>query len=387
MGEAVAVEQRISVETTPYFYGHREALALLRRVRWPNGLNCPRCGSTNIREVETSRVLEALSCRDCQYNFTTVADSYFHGSRIPIFQHFQFIAAVALEPESSASRLGRFFGFKPTTVGRQLTRLNGVKRGEFVRRGDTYQTFENFTSVASYLEQPAISFSLEMFEAHLRQLLAPRGRTLRRTTQSTRAPKVAPTPAIPIKFASPAKRSLLVSPSSLPYLYENDAAYDLVDSLRWGNDKRACPRCNSGFVVPVKRAQHRDLYRCVDCQYIFGSLSGTIFQGAKMPLNKFFQFFILYDALGEGLKIHDVIYVLECTYKTATLWLERSQAFKSPEHFAFVNQRLSAGARKARSVIDVSNDRFFAYCDAMGIVLNEANFLEYTKGICQSNTG
>lgn len=386
MEKTLRIEQRISVHSTPYFYSENAALSLLKALRWPNGHSCPRCGSTNVRQVKTTRVLEALSCRECRYNFTTVADTYFHGSRLPLSKHLQFIATVALEPEASASRLARFFEWKPTTVGRHLTGLNGLLSGDFVYRLDSYQTLEEFSSAREYLEQPGVVIAPSAFESRIQQLLEPRGRKLRRRTKAKVAqmPKPKPETVVIDRFSQIQRRLPMASPSSLFYLSDTEAAYNLVESLRWENKKRACPRCDSRFVLPVKRENLRELYRCVDCQYMFNALAGTIFQGTKMPIKKFFQFFIIFNALGDQVRMQDICYVLECTFKTAGLWLARGRTFRSPEKFAFINPKGTERLAAMEAAPDLTGDPFFAFCEMKGIVVNEPHFLEFLKGVCRT---
>jgi transposase-like protein len=250
-------------------------------------------------------------------------------------------------------------------------------------RFDTYQTFDNFSSATKYLEQPGVTILQNAFEERLSQLLMPRGRKLRRRAKAKTSLKSKPETVVLDKFSQLQRRLPLVSPSSLNYLFDNEAAYDLVDSLRWENKKRACPRCKSRFVLPVRRENRRELYRCVDCHYMFNSLAGTTFQGTKLPVHKFFQFFIAYNALGEEIKMQAICYILQCTFKTASLWLTRGRAFQSPEKFAFVSNHTAARLKGGDPTVDTT-DPFFAFCEMKGIVLNEAHFLEYLKNVCRT---
>lgn len=346
-------------------------------------MHCPRCGSSNVREVKTTRILEALSCRECRYNFTTVADTYFHGSRIPTFEQLQFVTAVSIEPESSASRLARFFRWKTTTVGRQLSKLEGIRVGNFAQCRDGYKTFENFPSAIEYLEQPAIVLKSGAFEDRLGELLATSGRALRRLGKSTTSPKLKLEPMRTAKFSPLPRGVALALPSSLQYLADSEAAYDLVDYLRWDRNRRACPRCNSQFVLPIRTNASRELHRCVDCNYMFNALAGTIFQGTKMPVHRYFQFFVLSNAM-DKIRIQDICFALECSYKTAALWLKRGKNFTSIEKFAFVNPQAAARMKTTKTNAAIVKEPFFSYCEMKGIVVNEAHFMEYARGVCRT---
>lgn len=383
MREPIFSPQLISPQTTPYLYSERDAVTFLRTARWENGVCCPRCGSTDVRQVETDRVLEALSCRACRYNFTTAADTYFHASRIPLHEHLQFILALELEPDSAASRLARSLGWKQTTVERQRKRLRAVGGEKFVRRLGNYQTFENFARTTDYLEQPTIELSLAGFRQRLGQLMAPLGRKLRRKPRLKPSKTSLSAKALETT-AEPPKGVAVVSPSTLRYFNDQDTAYDLIVSLRWDKNMKECPRCNSRLVYPVKGSTPRDLYRCGDCRYIFNSLSGTIFQGAKMPIPKYLQFFVLDNALDDALRMQDICDVMECTFKTAAIWRNRGQTFKSSERFAYIKRQPVGSVNPEITQGERRSDPFGSFCRRKGIVVCEAHFLEFAKRVCRS---
>jgi hypothetical protein len=174
--------QRFSPEATPYLYDQRAAFALLRSRRWRNGLFCPRCGSRNVREVRTIRVLEAFSCSDCRYNFTTTACTFFHSSRTPVYVRLQLVAAFEFfDASPRKTQLGKLFGMKQTTIQRQIQMLDALPRTPFAFSVSDHLPFEEFPSVIAFLEQPGIAFSPEGLAERLDQLLAPVGRPMRRT--------------------------------------------------------------------------------------------------------------------------------------------------------------------------------------------------------------
>lgn len=178
--DRTAAAQRISAESTPYFYDQRAAVELLRLRRWKDGLYCPRCGSLDVREVKTTRILEGFACRECRYNFTTVANTIFHASLLPLYVRFQMVVAFELEPEISISRMSRVFNTLYRTAARQIAALRPFPRNGFAGKADRYLPFENFSSMAAFLEQPGIVFHPPLFEERLDQLIAPAGRAMRR---------------------------------------------------------------------------------------------------------------------------------------------------------------------------------------------------------------
>ena len=60
--------------------------AYLESLRWPDGLKCPRCGST-----KTSRAMKNghnYNCDVCRYQFTVTAGTIFHDSHLPLWKWF-----------------------------------------------------------------------------------------------------------------------------------------------------------------------------------------------------------------------------------------------------------------------------------------------------------
>jgi transposase-like protein len=81
---------------------------LLKRLRWPNGPECPRCKGPAIA-LETAKDL--LYCKECDYQFTVTSGTVFHDSHLPLIKWF---IATYLLCESrkgmSANQIKRMFG-------------------------------------------------------------------------------------------------------------------------------------------------------------------------------------------------------------------------------------------------------------------------------------
>lgn len=58
---------------------------LLRRLRWPAGVECPRCKQASI-ELETEK--ELFYCKDCDYQFSVTAGTIFNDSHLPLTKWF-----------------------------------------------------------------------------------------------------------------------------------------------------------------------------------------------------------------------------------------------------------------------------------------------------------
>ena len=46
------------VEAVPYFSDQDTALRFVANLRWPNGVECPRCGAKDVRFLPTRRIWE-----------------------------------------------------------------------------------------------------------------------------------------------------------------------------------------------------------------------------------------------------------------------------------------------------------------------------------------
>jgi transposase-like protein len=87
---------------------------LLERLRWPNKPECPRCKGPVVRLVNSVKV---LYCKDCDYQFSVLANSIFHDSHLPLIKWF---TAVYLLCESrkgmSANQIKRTLGISYKTA-------------------------------------------------------------------------------------------------------------------------------------------------------------------------------------------------------------------------------------------------------------------------------
>jgi transposase-like protein len=58
---------------------------LLTRLRWPEGVRCPRCNMDTV-ELETEKTL--FYCKQCDYQFTVTAGTIFNDSHLPLTKWF-----------------------------------------------------------------------------------------------------------------------------------------------------------------------------------------------------------------------------------------------------------------------------------------------------------
>ena len=189
-----------------------------------------------------------------------------------------------------------------------------------------------------------------------------------------------------MEIASPPPESdgsAFVAPRILPYLSNNSLAHDLIDELRWNGVTPVCPRCRSKYTKQVNTNVFRQLYRCIDCGYMFNSLAGTIFHGSKMPVSKYLHFFVLHNALKTNLTLRDLGYALDVSYKTASLLMKRVTNISYNSQFAKVDKKRSLARADQDEDGDNREAAFFSYCDIKSVVINDALFRQFLQQLTQ----
>src|ERR671910_2178595 len=79
-------EQEINlVSLVDRFHDEDKCRRYLEGLRWPDGLECPRCGGKTISHITTRRQLD---CDSCRYRFSVTAGTIFHGSHLPLRKWF-----------------------------------------------------------------------------------------------------------------------------------------------------------------------------------------------------------------------------------------------------------------------------------------------------------
>ena len=69
-------------EVTPVvFQQMTRCRELLARLRWPEGVTCPRCKDRRISQMKEYARYE---CSACQYQFTVTSGTIFHDSHLPL---------------------------------------------------------------------------------------------------------------------------------------------------------------------------------------------------------------------------------------------------------------------------------------------------------------
>lgn len=87
------------------FSDENKCRQILRDLRWPDGVGCPRCGSVSVSTISTR---DQWDCNDCRYRFSLTSGTIFDNTKLPLWKWF---VAVYLMVESkkgiSAAQVGR----------------------------------------------------------------------------------------------------------------------------------------------------------------------------------------------------------------------------------------------------------------------------------------
>lgn len=108
---------------------------------------------------------------------------------------------------------------------------------------------------------------------------------------------------------------------SRPYFHNEEKAFEYLESVVWA-DGTVCPHCGGvDRITKVKANPEKrirlGLWRCGDCKKQFTVKVGTVFEHARLPLNKALQAVYLMTSSKKGISAHQLHRVLEVTYKTA----------------------------------------------------------------------
>ena len=87
---------------------------ILTKLRWPNGVECPRCKATNVVWLETRKQFE---CMECSYQFSVLAGTVFNDSHLPLTTWFiAVLLLVEAKKGFSANQLKRTLGVSYKTA-------------------------------------------------------------------------------------------------------------------------------------------------------------------------------------------------------------------------------------------------------------------------------
>lgn len=118
--------------------------------------------------------------------------------------------------------------------------------------------------------------------------------------------------------------------------FDADYARELLEAIRWP-DGPICPHCGvegeayklTARKTGSKRPARKGLYKCATCRKQFTVTVGTIFEGTRVPLNKWLYAIHLMTASKKGIAAHQLYRTLKVQYKTA--WFMNHRIRKAME--------------------------------------------------------
>jgi transposase-like protein/ribosomal protein L37AE/L43A len=103
-------------------YGTEQSCAkALIKVRWPNGFQCPECGSIKAYHLESR---ELFQCSHCRHQVSITADTLFHSTKVPLVKWFWAIYLMASDKGGiSALRVAKHLGVTWITARNMLRKI------------------------------------------------------------------------------------------------------------------------------------------------------------------------------------------------------------------------------------------------------------------------
>jgi transposase-like protein len=87
---------------------------VLVKLRWPNGVDCPRCHSKRISWIQANKQFD---CADCEYHFSVTAGTVFNDSHLPLTTWFTAVLLlVEARKGMSANQIKRTIGVSYKTA-------------------------------------------------------------------------------------------------------------------------------------------------------------------------------------------------------------------------------------------------------------------------------
>src|SRR5258708_39116066 len=101
-------------DLTQMFSTDEQCRAILKKLRWPIGIECIRCKSNRVFEVATQKKFE---CVDCGYQFSVLTQTVFHDTHLPLETWFMAVLLlVEARKGMSANQIKRTLGISYKTA-------------------------------------------------------------------------------------------------------------------------------------------------------------------------------------------------------------------------------------------------------------------------------
>ncbi len=101
-------------ELTNLFGTDDKCREILTKLRWPNGVECPRCKSKGIAWIQPRK---RFDCRECEYQFSVTAGTIFNDSHLPLETWFTVTLLMCESRKGiSANQVKRMMGISYKTA-------------------------------------------------------------------------------------------------------------------------------------------------------------------------------------------------------------------------------------------------------------------------------
>ncbi|MBI4463130.1 MAG: IS1595 family transposase [Acidobacteria bacterium] len=102
------------LELNTVFDTEEDCIAYLEKLRWPNGIRCPRCDSEKISRIQKRNQFD---CDSCRYQFSVKSGTIFHDSHLPLPKWF-LATYLMLESKKgiSSNQMRRMLKVSPKTA-------------------------------------------------------------------------------------------------------------------------------------------------------------------------------------------------------------------------------------------------------------------------------
>jgi transposase-like protein len=102
------------LDLTRLFNTDDKCREILTKLRWPNGVECPRCKSPNILWIQSRKQFD---CRECEYQFSATSGTIFNDSHLPLQTWFTAVLLlVEARKGMSANQIKRTIGVSYKTA-------------------------------------------------------------------------------------------------------------------------------------------------------------------------------------------------------------------------------------------------------------------------------
>jgi transposase-like protein/ribosomal protein L37AE/L43A len=103
------------------FGTEKSCIKTLTKVRWPQGFQCPACGSKKSSFIRTRKLYQ---CSHCRHQVSITADTLFHATKVPLVKWFWAIYLTASDKGGvSALRLAKHIGVSWLTARNVLKKI------------------------------------------------------------------------------------------------------------------------------------------------------------------------------------------------------------------------------------------------------------------------